>query len=218
MNQQNISSMCKRVSFVSTVGAFVLAAVGVLSWSTPSDAASKNRRGSLDGGHVEVNSGDVYLFGTTTVIEGASSQLVRTNAGVSVTLQTHSLEPGAVHTLWWVIFNDPGSCTQGSVGNCGLGDLLEDRGMPSLLWAAGNISGGDGIGAFGAHLRVGRPLGEVVRGEEQGLLDPWSAEVHVVVRNHGRPIPRLLYQQLNSFTGGCAANGGCTNEQFAVHE
>jgi hypothetical protein len=213
MDKKNVSSKHKRLNRFSALATCSLVAVGVLAFSNPSDAG----RRSGHPGPVAISHSDVFLFGTTTQVEGASSQLVRTDAAVTVTLQTHSLEPEAVHTLWWVVFNDPGGCTAGTVGACGLMDLLEGRGTPSLLWGAGNVVDDSGAGGFAAHLRVGEPPGEVVRGEEQGLLDPWGAEIHAVVRSHGAPIPGQLYEQLHTFVGGCDVNG-CANLQFVVYE
>ena len=167
------------------------------------------------GDRAELSQSEVFLFGTTTPVGGGSSQLVRTNAGVTATLQTPSLEPGAVYSLWWVVFNAPENCGAGTVGTCGLGDLMNDAAMPSLLWGAGHVVGGDGMGNFGAHLRVSHPPGEVRLGP--GLLDARGAAIHLVVRNHGAPIPDRLSVQLSSFNGGCDVNI-CSNDQFAVHE
>ncbi len=135
------------------------------------------------GDPAELSQSEVFLFGTTTPVGGGSSQLVRTNRGVTATFQTPSLEPGAVYSLWWVVFNAPENCFAGTVGTCGLGDLMNDAAMPTLLWGAGQVVGDDGVGDFGAHLRVSHPRGEVRLGP--GLLDARGAEIHVVVRNPG---------------------------------
>jgi hypothetical protein len=158
----------------------------------------------------------VFLFGTTTQLEGASSQLLRTDEGVTATFQTHSLEPGAVHTLWWVVFNVPENCEAGTVlSRCGLGDLMNDSAVPSLLWGAGQVVGEGGVGNLAAHLRVSNPPGEVRLGP--GLLDPLGATIHIVVRTHGPAIPGSILEQMRTFVGGCDVND-CANVQFAVHE
>jgi hypothetical protein len=211
MDQRNASSKRKCVNRFSALATCSLVAAGALALSNPSDAG----RRSSHRGPVAISQSDVFLFGTTTQLEGASSQLVRTDAGVTATFETHSLEAGAVHTLWWVVFNEPENCEAGTVGSCGLGDLMNDLAVPSLLWGAGNVAEDSGTGGFGAHLRVGNPPGEVRFGP--GLLDPWGAEIHVVVRSHGAPIPGQVHEQLTAFIGGCDVNI-CANLQFAVHE
>ena len=203
MDQRNVSSKRKGVNRFSALGTCSLVAVGVLAFSHPS-------YGDL----TAISQSDVFLFGTTTPVEGASSQLVRTDAGVTATLQTHSLEVG-VHSLWWVVFNVPENCAAPSVGRCGLADLMNDSAVPSLVWGAGHVVGENGVGNFAAHLRVSEPRGQVVLGP--GLLDPWGAEIHVVARSHGPAIPGRVQEQMSTFGGGCDVNT-CANVQFAVHE
>ncbi len=203
MDQRNVSSNRKGKSWFSALGTCSLVAVGVLALSHPSH-----------GDPAAISESDVFLFGTTTSVEGASSQLVRTDAGVTATLQTHSLEPG-VYSFWWVVFNAPEYCEAGTVGICGLADLMNDAAVPSLLWGAGHLVGEDGVGNFAAHLRVSNPPGEVRFGP--GLLDPRGAAIHIVARTHGPAIPGRIREQMSTFFGGCDVND-CANVQFAVHE
>ena len=212
MDQRNASSKRKCVNRFSALATCSLVAAGVLALSNPSDAERRSGRR----GPVAISQSDVFLFGTTTQLEGASSQLLRTDEGVTATFQTHSLEPGAVHTLWWVVFNVPENCEAGTaLSRCGLGDLMNDSAVPSLLWGAGQVVGEDGVGDFGAHLRVSNPPGEVRLGP--GLLDALGATIHIVLRSHGPAIPGSIPEQMRTFVGGCDVND-CANVQFAVHE
>jgi hypothetical protein len=72
-----------------------------------------------------------------------------------------------------------------------------------------------GRGNFGASLRVGGPTRQVLFGPS--LLDARQAEVHLVVRSHGQPIPGLVQEQIGSFEGGCDINA-CEDVQFAIHK
>jgi hypothetical protein len=45
--------------------------------------------------------------GEVRMIEGASARLMTTEAGAFVHVSTRDLHPGHVHTLWWVVINDP---------------------------------------------------------------------------------------------------------------
>lgn len=167
-----------------------------------------------------------------------TSRLVRNNSGLSATFQTSSLPAGQVMTLWFVIFNNPAACF---TSPCGLDDLLANEdAQADFLWGAGNIVGGSGRGNLGGHLRVG----EVSRSAfielgapeaAVGLIDPFGAEVHLMLHSHGPLVPgRTLKAQLNSFLGGCemflgpdgiaagpedvpSAVGECSTFQVSVH-
>jgi hypothetical protein len=165
-----------------------------------------------------------------------SSTLVRTDNGVSVTVETSELEPGDVVTLWVIVANDPDDCEEGFPGlsQCGPGDHLAGRGQMSVHYGAGRIVDEDGTASYGAHLRVGdtsRALFE----EEPGLLDPRGAEVFAVLKTHGPKTPGLVSDQLRTFAGGCAdqstppgltprpgmlgrpGDNDCAEIQFSVH-
>lgn len=131
-----------------------------------------------------------------------SSTLVRTDRGVSATIDTSALAAGDVVTLWWVVFNDPQGCEAGlpGVSLCGPGDHLAGRGQVSLLHAAGRVVGGEGRAGYGAHLRAGDTARAL---EGPGLLDPRGAEVILVLKTHGPKVPGLVSEQLRTFAAGC---------------
>lgn len=134
-----------------------------------------------------------------------SSTLVRTPNGVSVTLETSSLESGHVVTLWWIVANSPDECDFGIPGlsQCGPADHEAGLGDMSVLNAAGRIVGEDGGGDYGAHLRVGDISRALFEGEP-GLVNPRGAEVILVLKSHGPKIPRLTSEMLSTFAAGCA--------------
>ena len=49
-----------------------------------------------------------------------------------------------------------------------------------------------------------------------GLLEAQGAEVHLILRTHGLPIPGWVDEQISTFEGGCEVNV-CANQQFAIH-
>ena len=132
-----------------------------------------------------------------------SSTLVRTDRGMSVTLESTALTTGHVVTLWWVVFNDPEGCEAGipAVSRCGPDDAHAGRGGVSPNHAAGRIVDEDGTARFGAHLRVG-DTSHALAGP--GLVAPRGAEVILIVKSHGPKIPHLVSDQLHTFAGGCA--------------
>jgi len=143
------------------------------------------------------------------------SQLVRTPNGVSMNLQTTELDAGAAYTVWWIIFNNPEYCQSTP---CGPGDLLPNGGDPmvdsSVVWATGHVIGGTGAATFAAHLQVDKPKGQVLFGN--GLQNAQGAEIHLVVRSHGQPIPGQVDEQISTFEGGCDVNV-CEDQQFTIH-
>lgn len=137
----------------------------------------------------------------------AVSKLVRNDHGVSMTIDTIDLLPGA-YTNWFVIFNDPSECAQVP---CSPAD-----GPSSVLFATGNVVDESGEGGFAAHLSVGDTSGALFG---PGLTDARGAEVHLVVRYHGPTVPALMPAQINSINGGCNAPGlyDCVDLQAAIH-
>lgn len=158
------------------------------------------------------------------VVEGASSKLVRTDSGISMNIRTSELDPGAVHTVWWVIFNNPENC----VGGCGPDDATRPDVNASVFYAAGTITGKSGKAGFAAHVNQGVYPGpvdgvSVIDVDGPGLLYPRTAEVHLVIRTHGEPIPGIVDGMLKSFNVGCPASpvdpgpNTCMNVQVAIH-
>jgi hypothetical protein len=144
-----------------------------------------------------------------------SSKLKRSKRGVTMTVNTSGLEAGAVYTIWWVIFNNPGECFEG----CNGADLSNPDVNGTVMWAAGHPIGGSGVGNFAAHLSEG----EITNlhpvdfpGDADGMQDAKTAEIHLVVRNHGPAIPELMYEMMSTFDGACDINV-CDDEQFAIH-
>lgn len=167
------------------------------------------KRAAAEGLEVTFHEGDtnVYMLSDGPVVTGASSKLTRNDSGVSTTIHTSKLPAGHAVTVWWVVFNHPEHCTHGSgAAHCGPGDLLLLGGDPAVegtvLYAAGHVIGGSGVGNYGAHLSVGDTSG-VLLGAGPGLTNPRGAEIHLVVRSHGPAIPRLVAEQISTFGAGC---------------
>jgi hypothetical protein len=152
----------------------------------------------------------------------------------TVVVEAEQLEPGAVHTLWWVVFNNPEGC---SAPGCGEDDIFTEDGLNgpgidaaeiAIGNATGNVAKSNGTVELGGALKAG-PAGldtdhEVLfvpadfGGDGEGLLNvrPDDAEIHVIVQSHGqaRGGPQLL-KQLSMVEYGCTP--GCEDIQFSVH-
>jgi hypothetical protein len=130
-----------------------------------------------------------------------TSTLVRTDHGVSATVETSALAPGDVVTLWWIVFNNPEACENPFAGSpCGPPDVLNPETQASLLPAAGRIVDEDGTAGYGAHLRVGDTSRALLG---PGLLDAREALVILVLKTHGPKIPELTSEMLSTFAAGC---------------
>jgi hypothetical protein len=159
--------------------------------------------------YVTTGSSDVLDYYNPTQVVG-TSKLVRNSQGISLTLHTTGITPGDAVTVWWVIFNNPEAC---GGSPCGLADLGNPAVNASVLFAAGHVIGGGNSTSFASHLNVG-DVSEALFGP--GLLDPFNAEVHLVVRTHGPAIPGMVDEQIHEFAGGCPPNT-CDDIQFSIH-
>lgn len=160
-----------------------------------------------------------------TTVDGAYSTLLRTDNGITMRIRTSDLDPRAVHTVWWVIYNNPEFC---ATDPCGPADDFNPQTNASIFYAAGTITGGNGKANFAAHVGFGYPGPvdgvRVIDVDGPGLLNPRTAEVHLVIRTHGPPIPGIVGGMLHSFDVGCPNSpvdpgpNTCANVQFAIHQ
>jgi hypothetical protein len=156
----------------------------------------------------------VYWFEDTvqtpgTEVTGAYSTLQRSHNGVTAGLHTSGLIPGHAYTVWWVVFNNPELCDAGCDGN-DVGAALMSGSNPigiGILYAGGHVIGADGKFSFGAHLAEGSTVGCQTMppfvGVCTALVDSSTAEIHLVLHDHGPPIPGEVQEQISSFHGGC---------------
>jgi hypothetical protein len=146
-------------------------------------------------------------FGTHAPVAGAAS-LYRTSQSVRAALSTSGLEANGAYTVWWVVFNNPAACAT----NCGASDLSNPEVRASVLYAAGFLSDGSGTANVTAQLAAGTPPNgaNVVRGNGLDPGNGFGAEIHLVVRAHGAPIPGQVAKQISTFDASCTT---CSNKQ-----
>lgn len=137
-------------------------------------------------------------LGNTGAVADAEATLVRNSNGATYRLRTSGLTPGNVYTLWLVVVNEPGGCA-GSP--CTAGDILLNSATRSqVTYAAGHVVGGE-TATFAGHVRVG-PLAGWLDG--RALEDAATAEIHLIVNDHGPAIPGMVSDMLSSYRGGCS--------------
>jgi hypothetical protein len=111
--------------------------------------------------------------------------------------------------LWWIIYNNPGSCTT----------YLCTFDLPDLAVNATARIVPRGAASLNAHLSPGGPYsGEVVLGDPAvGLTNIDGALVFLIVRYHGPATPGIIQDQLTQYAGGCPGAGApCVDEQIII--
>jgi len=137
--------------------------------------------------------------GDVRVIEGAQATLVMTKAGAFASVETTELEPGNAYTFWFVVVNNPGECENSP---CNANDVLKRTNMTKadVGYGDGLIAGADGKG----HFTTFRPLGTLPQAWlGTGFMDPWGAEVHLVIHDHGPLIDGREAEMTGTYRGGC---------------
>jgi hypothetical protein len=137
--------------------------------------------------------------GDVREIEGGQAELFVTEEGITVNFRTAELEEGHVYSAWIVILNNPENC---ETSPCTATDILAntDSTNAEVTWGDGILVGTDQRMSFAGFL----PAGEVPEGwYGNGITNPFAAEIHVVINDHGTLIPEMASSMLNSYRGGC---------------
>jgi len=140
------------------------------------------------------------------LVEGAAT-LTSTDDGISYSIYTSGLKQGAT-TIWIVVFNNPEECA-GGPGACGGSDLGNPDVDGTVIAGGAYNVGPQGLANFQGHLAEGVPPAgiqvNVPAGTfDGGLVDPHQAEIHLVVRGHGKPIPGQAVTQFTTFEPGAS--------------
>jgi hypothetical protein len=123
-------------------------------------------------------------------------------------------------TIWLVVINYPEACasapcTEGEI----FGTLPANPTKTTVCYLTGQVVRNNGRGVFAGQLAAGSNHGCFFPEDPNpySLADAARAEVHLVVQEHGSPLPggAGLEQQVTQFQGGC--NVDCVDTQFATH-
>jgi hypothetical protein len=169
--------------------------------------------GVTSGAQADVSFSDVQSFDDDALVDG-SSLLVRTETGVAMTINTKDLQPQGAYTTWWVTFNNPAACA--TPCECMGADLTVPDVDGAAFWATGRVADRFGQAEFAANTDFGELPerdDQVLEANEDGIQP--GAEIHLVVRSHGRALGRFLEDQLTTLNGGCPPNE-CLNEQLVA--
>ena len=119
---------------------------------------------------------------------------------------------GDSYTMWAVIFNAPENC---SGGVCNMEDVINPGPAETALF----YMGGTRVPPNGAFVLGGAVPENSSYGSEPFpttmLYDSQTAEVHLVLRSHGKYLPGVADTQVTTALGGCVTQD-CEDVQFAV--
>ena len=154
---------------------------------------------------------NIIDFVTGAPVAGAG-QMTRTKKAVWVDVNAAALQANTVYTMWWIIWNNPNQCVDG----CG-DDDIGVRGS-SIFYAGGFISDASGAANVSIHVEAGNLRGGIQILLGNGL-DPNKgnkAEMHLLIRSHGAPVPGSVDLQISEVGGLCSDANPCIDEQGIV--
>jgi hypothetical protein len=116
----------------------------------------------------------------------------RSRNGISGRIMANVDTAGTPHTVWWVVFNNPGACVLSPGGPCLPSDLFNPDVAASIYSASAAISTSDGNGGGVINVDVDTVAGNLPNGMFLLLGDPdglhrgngFGAEVHLVIDFH----------------------------------
>jgi hypothetical protein len=133
-----------------------------------------------------------------SVAPGAQATLVRRPDGASFSIRTQQLRPHHAYTVWFVVVNNPSAC---AATPCSGPDIVLNPITDSqVTYGAGHISGGSGRAGFAGSFQAGPIDGWLPGG---GLWDPMTAEIQLVLNDHGAKLPAYMPEMTHTYRAGC---------------
>lgn len=138
--------------------------------------------------------------GKTGPVDGAFARIVRNRNGISYQIHAAELHPGNAYSLWLVVINNPDAC---AATPCSAGDIITNAATDAqvTLGGTGTVSGAAGMGTLAGSAKVG-PLSGWLDG--RSLSDPFGAEVHLVINDHGPVLTGFMPGMITSYRAGCS--------------
>lgn len=139
--------------------------------------------------------------GAMNQVRSSKAQVSRYHDGIAVKLNSSQLTPGNVYTLWFVVMNQPNQCEK-APDFCTSNDVLKEtqKTKSDVVYAGGTVADEAGNVSFNAFINSDQPENFWFKA---GLTTPRTAEVHLVINEHGAANKELLASMLGSYRGGC---------------
>ncbi len=133
-----------------------------------------------------------------SVDPGASATLVRRSTGVAFSIRTQRLRSNHAYTVWFVVINNPSAC---AATPCSGPDIVLNAATDlQVTYGAGHVSGGSGRAGFAGAFKAGPIAGWLPDG---GLWDPMTAEIQLVLNDHGPLLPAYMPEMIHTYRAGC---------------
>lgn len=119
--------------------------------------------------------------------------------GTTMVFITSELEANHVYTAWWVLMNNPSAC---ETTPCSPTDVIGNAEAvgTQITFADSLIADESGQATFASYL----PAGTIDNGwYDQDFENPLTAEIHIVINDHGELISDLAQSMLSTYRGGC---------------
>jgi hypothetical protein len=133
------------------------------------------------------------------VVDGAWASLVRNANGVAATIHTQQLNPHHAYTVWFVAIGNPTACASDPCSGPDI--LLNPATQGQVTYGAGHVTGASGGASFAVHKPVG-PLDGWL--PDRMLADPYGAEIHLVLNDHGPVLAAHMPGMIHTYRGGCS--------------
>ena len=161
---------------------------------------------------------EMFDLATGEDVDGGGT-LTRTEDAIQVQIAMAGLDKDSAYTMWWIVFNNPAAC----LGTCGSDDFGNEIVEAGAFYAAGFVTGTDGSANISARLDAGDlPDGlDSLLATRQGLNpgNGHDAEIHLVMRTHGRTVVGAVGEQVGTFGGECEPMpgfDGCQNQRAII--
>lgn len=137
--------------------------------------------------------------GNEGAVAGAEASLVRSDSGIAYEFNTNSMTAGNAYTLWVVVVNKPSACADQP---CAAGDVIGNAEVDAqVLYGTGLVADATGVGSFAGTLAEGPLAGWL---PDRSFQDAATAEIHLVINDHGPEIAEFMPGMIETYRGGCA--------------
>ncbi len=133
-----------------------------------------------------------------TGIVGGTGSVVRSNQGINFNLSTSELVEGNAYTVWLVVINNPSFC---AATPCTAPEIFNPESRSQVRFGDGLVAGSSGRGIFSGSVSEGPLSGWLPDG---ALEDARTAEIHLVVNDHGPAIDEFMPGMVRTYRGGCS--------------
>ncbi len=138
-------------------------------------------------------------LGNVGPVPQGTASIERTEDGFTYQVDAALLVPGNAYTLWVVVVDQPGAC-EGTP--CAGPDILLNEATDSQVgYGTGLVAPDSGRATFDGSVQIGELDGWYAN---RVFENPGTAEIHLVLNDHGPDIPEMRAEMISTYRGGCS--------------